>query len=93
MSVLEYASKFIELSCFTTAFLADEKLKMNHFEVGLNRNLNERMSMRRCVSCEDLYDTTMNVKRVMKEKNKYYKEQCGNKRKGDQQETFHSQGP
>jgi len=37
MSVLGYASKFIELSQFAVAYVADEKLKMNHFEVGLNQ--------------------------------------------------------
>ena len=29
MSVLEYASKFMELSCFAPVFIADERLKMN----------------------------------------------------------------
>jgi len=29
MSVLEYASKFMELSCYVPAFIADENLKMN----------------------------------------------------------------
>jgi len=43
ISVLEYASKFMELSRFTLAFVADEKLKMNHFEAGLNPNIKERM--------------------------------------------------
>jgi len=34
MSVLEYASKFIELSRFALAFIADERLKINQFEAG-----------------------------------------------------------
>ena len=92
MSLLEYASKFIELSRFTPAFVADEKLKMNRFEVGLNPNLKERMSVRHYVSYEDLYDTSMNVEREMKEKNEYYSQQWGNKRKGCQRENVYSQG-
>ena len=61
MSVLEYASKFMELSRFTPAFIADEKLKLNRFEVGLNPNLKRRISVHRCVSYEDMYDTAMNM--------------------------------
>jgi len=45
MSVLEYASKHIEPSRFAPAYVANEKLKMNYFEVGLNPNLKERMSV------------------------------------------------
>ena len=42
---------------------------MNCFETGLNPNLKERMSVHQYVSYEDLYDTAVNVERVMKEKN------------------------
>jgi len=45
MSVLEYTSKFMELSCFAPAFVADERLKMTQFEVGPNPNIKERMSV------------------------------------------------
>ena len=83
MSVLEYASKFIELSHFAPTFLVDEKLKMNHFEVGLNPNIKERMSVPQYISYKDLCDTVVNVKRAMKEKSNYYNKQCRNKRKGD----------
>jgi len=40
MSVLEYASKFMELSRF------DERLKMNRFEAGLNPTIKERKLVR-----------------------------------------------
>ena len=46
MSMLEYASKFIKLSHFTPTFVADERLKMNHFVARLNPNIKERISMR-----------------------------------------------
>jgi len=45
MSVLEYASKFMELLWFAPAFIADERLKMNRFEVGFNSTIKERMSI------------------------------------------------
>jgi len=54
MSVLKYASKFIELSQFTSAFIADEWLKMPRFEVGLNPTIKERMSIRQYTSYVDL---------------------------------------
>ena len=69
MSMLEYASKFIELSCFAPAFVADERLRMNHFGVGLNPKIKERMSECQYTSYVDLYYTTVNVERAMKERN------------------------
>jgi len=39
MSVVEYASKFMKLSQFAPAFVADERLKMNQFKAGLNRTI------------------------------------------------------
>ena len=50
MSVLEYASKFMELFRFAPAFIANEKLRMNRFEVGLNPTIKERMSIRQYTS-------------------------------------------
>jgi len=41
MSVLEYTSKFMER--FAPAFVADERLKMNRFEAGLNLTIKERV--------------------------------------------------
>jgi len=45
MSVLEYASEFMELSGFAPAFVADERLQMNRFEVGLNLGIKERLAV------------------------------------------------
>ena len=61
MSILEYASKFMELSCFAPAFVAVERLKMNRIEAGLNPTIKERMSVRQYASYVDLYDTAINV--------------------------------
>jgi len=82
--VLEYASKFMELSRFPPAFVADERLKINRFKAGLNLGIKERMSVRQYASYVDLYDTAVNVERVMKERSNYFNEQHEIKRKGDQ---------
>jgi len=88
MSVLEYAFKFIKLSRFTLAFVADEKLKMNLFEPGLNLNIYS-MSVCQYTSYVDLEMTSVNVERAMEERNTYLNEQREIKRKGDQRENFH----
>jgi len=71
MNVLEYASKFIELSYFTLAFVVDERLNMNWFEVGVNPAIKERMSVRQYTSYVDLYDTPINVERAIEERSNY----------------------
>ena len=43
--MLEYASKFMELSQFTLVFVAYEKMKMNYCEVELNPNFRGTMSV------------------------------------------------
>jgi len=84
MSMLEYASKFMELSRFAPAFVADEKLKMNCFEDRLNPGIKERMSVRQYTSYMDLYDNGVNLEREIGERSNYFNEQHGIKRKGDQ---------
>jgi len=78
---------------FCPAFVADERLKMNRFEAELNPNIKERMSVHHYTSYMNLYDTTVNVERAMKDRNNYFNEQRGIKRKGDKRENFHSQEP
>ena len=72
MSVLEYASKFMELSRFAPALVAGKRLKMNRFEVGLNPTIKERMSVCHYASYVDLYDTAVNVERAMEERSNYF---------------------
>ena len=50
MSVLKCASKFMELSRFAPAFVADERLKMNWLEAELNPTIKVRMSVRQYAS-------------------------------------------
>ena len=75
ISVLEYASKFMELPLFSSAFAVDERLKMNRFEAGCNPNIKERMSVRQYTFYVDLYDIAVNVERVLKERSNYFNEQ------------------
>ena len=41
----EYASKFMELSCFNPTYVANEKLKMNRFEAELNQGIKETTTL------------------------------------------------
>ena len=84
MTVLEYASKFVKLYRFASAYVADEKLKMNQFEAGLNKGIKEKMSVRHYTSYEEMYDTAVNVERATNEENEFYNEQRGTKRSEDQ---------
>ena len=83
MSVLDYASKFMELSHFAPAYVADEKLRMNHFVAGVNRSPKEWTSIQYYASYKDMNDIAINVEKVMKERNELYNEQRGVKRSGD----------
>jgi len=74
LRVLEYASKFMELSRFSPAFVADERLKMNRFEAELNPIIKERMLVRQYASYVGLYDMVVNVERAMKEWSNYFNE-------------------
>jgi len=65
----------------TPASMAYEKLKMKCFEAGLKPNLKVRTSVRQYTPYEGMYDTVVNVERVMKEKNEFHNEQRGKKRK------------
>ena len=82
--MLEYTSKFIECSHFALTYMTNEKLRMNPFEAKLNPSLKEQMSVRHYTLYEDMYDTAVTVKRVMKERNEFYNEQRGVKRRRDQ---------
>jgi len=55
--------------------VANEKFKTSCFEVRLNLNLKERMSVHQYIFSEDMYDTIVNVETAMKGKNEYYNEQ------------------
>ena len=88
--MLEYASKFMELSRFAPAVVADKRLKMNRFEAELNPAIKEKMSVCQYASYVDLYDIDVIVERAMKESNNYFNKQRRIKRKRDERENFHS---
>ena len=64
VSVIQYASKFMELSCFFQAYVANEALKTNLFESQLNHKLEVTMSVHLYSSYQEMHDTIINVKRA-----------------------------
>jgi len=61
---------------------------MNQFEARLNPTVKEKMSVHQYASYVHLYDTAVNVERVMKERSNYFNEQRGTKGKGDNLDNF-----
>ncbi|XP_074266796.1 uncharacterized protein LOC141590083 [Silene latifolia] len=78
MSVMLYATKFMELSRFAPHMVATKELRMNRFERGLGWNLRDRLSTHTCSTYQDMYDKATNAERIINEKDV---EQVGNKRK------------
>jgi len=91
MSVLEYASKCLDLSQFAPTFTVDKRLKMNRFEAEVNPTIKEQMSVRQYTSYVDLYNSAVNIERAMKERSNYFNEQWGVKRKRDGCRNFQLQ--
>ena len=52
------------LSHFTQAYEANETLKMNRLELGLNDKLKVAISVHAYTSYQDMYDTTISVKQA-----------------------------
>jgi len=52
--MLEYASKFLEVSWFAPTDVENEKLKMNCFKEGFIPNLKERMLVQQFTSYEHM---------------------------------------
>jgi len=73
----------MKLSRFAHAYVADKKLRMNWFETKLNLGLKEQMSVRHYALFKNIYDTTVNVERAMKERTEFYNRQWGIKGSGD----------
>ncbi|XP_074278678.1 uncharacterized protein LOC141602275 [Silene latifolia] len=78
MSVMLYATKFMELSRFAPHMVATEELRMNRLERGLGWNLRDRLSTHTCSTYQDMYDKATNAERIINEKDV---KQVGNKRK------------
>jgi len=56
MSIMQYASKFIELSRFVPDFVAIERMKMRGFEEGLAFHIRHQLSSQPIHSYQDLYE-------------------------------------
>lgn len=86
MSVLEYASKFMELARFAPHLVDTEERKMEKFERGLTWDLQDRLSTHSCTTYQQLYDKAVNAARVLGQKTQ---DQGDNKRKADNRSDQH----
>ena len=77
-SVVQYASKFMELSHFAAAYMANEILKMIQFEFELNHKLKVTMSVCPYSSYQEMYDTAINLERAHNEREAFFNKQGDN---------------
>ena len=67
MSVMQYASKFTELSRFVPEFVAAERLKMRRFEEGLAFYIRNQLAGQPILTYQELYERAAEVERVKTE--------------------------
>ena len=67
MSVMQYASKFTELSRFVPEFVSSERLKMRKFEEGLAFYIRNQLVGQPMLTYQELYERAAEVERVKTE--------------------------
>ena len=67
MTVMQYASKFTELSRFVPKFLSSEILKMKRFEEGLAFYIRKQLAGQPIWTYQELYERAAKVKRVKRD--------------------------
>ena len=67
MSVLQYASKFTELSRFVPEFVSSERLKMRRFEEGLAFYIRNQLAGQPILTYQELYERAAEVERIKTE--------------------------
>lgn len=67
MSVMQYASKFTELSRFVPEFVSSERLKMRRFEEGLTFHIRNQLGGQPMLTYQELYERAAEVERVKTE--------------------------
>ena len=67
MTVMQYASKFTELSNFVLEFGSSERLKMRRFEEGLAFYIRNQLARQPILTYQELYGRAAEVKRVKTE--------------------------
>ena len=67
LSVMEYASKFNELSKFTPHQVSTKKRRMDPFEQGLRGNINSMIAGQTFENFQDMYQRVVKIARVLEE--------------------------
>jgi len=67
MTVMQYASKFTELSRFVPEFVSSERLKMRRFEEGLALYIQNQLAGQPILTYQELYERATEVERVKME--------------------------
>lgn len=64
MSLMDYASHFIELSRFTSDYIAMNKMQMLRFEEGLVPYIKNQLVRQPIQTSQELYECTAEIERV-----------------------------
>ena len=64
MTVMQYASRFTELSKFVPEFVSSEKLKMRRFEESLAFYIRNQLARQPILTYQELYERAAEVERV-----------------------------
>ena len=64
MTVMQYASKFTELSRFVPKFVSSERLKMRRFEEGLAFYMWNQLAGQPILTYQELYERAAEVEQV-----------------------------
>ena len=67
MIVMQYASKFTELSRFVSKFVLSERLKMRRFEEDLAFYIRNQLARQQILTYQELYERVAEVERVKTE--------------------------
>ncbi|XP_058099753.1 uncharacterized protein LOC131244115 [Magnolia sinica] len=94
LSVAQYKSKFVELSCFASNLISTSSMKARKFEKGLCPSLRNRVVPLRLPTFEEVTDRAKIIKANFEEMNKtrdqpLRRQDNRNKRKGGLTQKFH----
>jgi len=82
VSVIEYAVKFNELSRFTPNQVPTEKMRMDHFEQGLNGEVKQTIAGHTYLNSQEMYQSVVKVACIINET------KIENREKGSSKEKF-----
>ena len=67
MSIIEYATKFNELSCFAPSQVAIEEIRVDNFKQGLKGEVKQTIAGHAYVHFQEIYQTVVKVSLIMNE--------------------------